>query len=191
MNMNDLIFCVLWHMSYVAIYVTACGDIQESFSINSIRWITHKKRCSWANEGKKWKCSISEIQMNCPSTCNLCPTVSPAPTISAKIEVTKSPSQIPPSQIPERVIQIGPFSVPEVYIEVAAYVAIILLVLFLSCYRSGDGNKRKPSGTRTRRRGRNDNRYDGTHIGEYYDERYIRPSMSDNRRERDTNRARR
>lgn len=190
MNLNKLILYVVWHISYIVIYVNACGDVQESFSINSVIWITHKKRCSWANEGKRWKCSISEMQVNCPSTCNLCPTISPAPTIPVNDEVTKSPSQNPPpSAIPGKVIQIGPFAVPEAYIEIAVYVAIILLVIFLSCYRSGDGNKRKPSGTHTRRGGRG-NRYDGTYIEDYNEESYVRPSRS-NRREKYTNRARR
>ena len=66
---------------------TVCKDIDTKFEIDSLAWVNGKKSCMWAKKKLLKRCSIMEVQQNCPILCESCPTTSPssAPSIASTV----------------------------------------------------------------------------------------------------------
>jgi hypothetical protein len=89
---------------------TQCADTEERFYIESI---DASKFCSWGGVLEE-RCDIVEVQENCPVTCNLCNTKPP--------------------------FMVGPISVPQRSLEIAAIALAVLIICSLACVRSGGGS---------------------------------------------------
>ncbi len=115
-----------------------CADTEDRFYIESI---DASKFCSWGANLEE-RCEIAEVQENCPVTCNLCNTKPP--------------------------LMVGPISVPQRVLEIAAIALAVLIVCSLTCVRSGGGSNYD---------------YDDDDDDYYYD----RPQSKRERRMRDRN----
>ena len=49
-----------------------CKDSDGRFSITSVDWIKNRKNCNWAREKRWFRCTVQEVQENCPVTCDYC-----------------------------------------------------------------------------------------------------------------------
>lgn len=141
----------------------SCKDTKEKFLITSNIWVDDEKDCSWASDELK-RCAAEEVKQNCPVTCDACPTISPSfhpsespsefsttlspsiskqpsssPSISNQPSISSQPSSISnqPSINGSPMLDIGPYSIPQQWIEIGIYVVVGLIVFFLCCYRSG------------------------------------------------------
>ena len=56
----------------------SCQDSKDRFKISSKKWIRNSKNCEWAGERKWFRCTLQEVKLNCPRTCDECECVDSA-----------------------------------------------------------------------------------------------------------------
>lgn len=144
-----------------------CVDSTERFPIDSVDWILKPRKCAWVASAITTRCTVEEVKQNCPATCGLCTSTVQTPISSIP---TPAPSSVPtlvptmssnPSSQPSVDESIFPdlpnIDIPDRVLEIGAYVLVGLLVVFLSCCRSGQQKKDGSSNNRKRGRRARDN----------------------------------